>query len=266
MLILLPPSEGKAPAARRGRPVDLASLSFPGLTAARAGLIDALATTSAAPDALRLIGVGASLAGEVERNTRLRAVPARPAIEVYTGVLYAALDWSQLTGAARRRGARSLVIVSALWGAVRPGDRIPPYRVGLCSDLLGGPGAGAPTLRPERVWPSVLGAELAAAAGDRVIVDCRSEGYARLWRPAGEQAGRTAAIRVVRDGPTGRSVVSHMAKHARGEVAAFLLEHGGRAPRDVPALVEVLSDRWDVEPVAPARPGTPWRLDVVVPG
>ena len=35
MLILLPPSEGKAAPARRGRPVELAALPHPGLTPLR---------------------------------------------------------------------------------------------------------------------------------------------------------------------------------------------------------------------------------------
>ena len=41
MLILLPPSEGKA-SPTRGRPLDLEALSSPGLTAARRELLDVL--------------------------------------------------------------------------------------------------------------------------------------------------------------------------------------------------------------------------------
>ena len=93
MLILLPPSEGKAAPARRGKPVDLAALSFPELTTARAAMLDRLARISAREDAHAVLGVGASLAEEVQRNTRLAELPARAASALYTGVLYAALDW-----------------------------------------------------------------------------------------------------------------------------------------------------------------------------
>lgn len=94
-LVLLPPSETKL-APRRGRPVDLATLSFPGLEPLRAALLD---------DALR-------------------AAPAVAAGRLYTGVLYAALDLPSLPG----RAARDIVIVSAQFGAVRPADRIPAYK------------------------------------------------------------------------------------------------------------------------------------------
>ena len=63
---------------------------------------------------------------------------------VYTGVLYDALGWGTLDAAARRRGNASLVVASALWGAVRFGDRVPPYRLSIGVDLAGvGPLAGA---------------------------------------------------------------------------------------------------------------------------
>ena len=259
MLVLLPPSESKAVPPRRGRPVDLDALCFPGLTAHRLRLLEALAAASAGPDAAARLGFGASLAAEVARNTRLPDVPALPVSRLYTGVLYDALGWATLDDASRRRGARRVVVVSALWGALRPADRVPPYRLSMGTDLPDvGPLAAA--------WRPVLGAALTEAAGRRgVVVDCRSSSYAAAWSPAGALAGRTAAIRVLRDGPDGRTVVSHLAKHTRGEVARHLLVTGAD-PRDVPALAACLAERWDVEPVAPPRPGRPWTLDVVLPG
>jgi len=71
VLILLPPSEGKAPPRRRGRPVDLGALSSPELTATRQRVLDALLAASSSPDALAVLGVGESLRGEVAQNLRL---------------------------------------------------------------------------------------------------------------------------------------------------------------------------------------------------
>jgi len=143
MLILLPPSEGKALPARRGRPVDLAALSAPELTETRLAIRDALIAVSHRPDAHRILAVPPALLDEVALNTRLKSLPGLPAMRVYTGVLYAALDYPSLSPAAKRRAARSLKVQSALWGPVGPADRIAPYRLSMAVSLPGlGPLAG----------------------------------------------------------------------------------------------------------------------------
>ena len=143
MLILLPPSESKANR-RRGRPADPSTLSFPELGPTRARVAPALAEVSRAPEAPALLGVSARLLDEVARNLVLDTAPATPAAEVYTGVLYDALGLATLDPAARRRANRWLVVVSALHGAVRPGDRITPYRLSMGSTL---PGLGPARVR-----------------------------------------------------------------------------------------------------------------------
>ncbi len=257
MLILVPPSETKNAPPRRGSPVDLDRLSFPALTGLRTSVLDALVAASARPDALTRLGVGPSLAAEVARNTRLRDLPARPALEVYQGVLYDALDAAALSPAAKRRAATRLVIVSSLWGAVRPTDRIPAYRLNICADL-----AGLGALEP--AWRTVLGDVLAEAAGSRgVVVDCRSSSYLAMGRPTG-LGDRTVEVRVLRDDAGARTVVSHMAKHTRGLVARHLLETGAD-PRTPGQLAEALADRWNVDLHRPPKTGKPWTVDVVVP-
>lgn len=257
MLILLPPSESKREPRRSGTPVDLSGLSFPDLTPLRAHILDTLITVSAGPDALRLLGVGPSLAAEVARNVRLRELPTMPAHEVYTGVLYDALAWADLPAPTRRRAASRVVLASALWGALRPADRIPPYRLSIAADLPGmGPLAAA--------WRNVLGPELTAAAGTRgPVIDCRSGAYAAAWPVAAALAARTVAVRVLRERGGRRTVVSHLAKLTRGEVARRLLLESDdpRAPQD---LVDALAPFWTVQLNSPPRPGRPWVLDVVV--
>ena len=119
VLILLPPSESKSNR-RRGKPADPATWSFPELGPTRERVAAALAETSRAPDALDVLGVTEGLRGEVARNLALATAPSTPAAEVYTGVLYDALDLASLDTAARRRANRWLVVVSALHGAVTP--------------------------------------------------------------------------------------------------------------------------------------------------
>jgi cytoplasmic iron level regulating protein YaaA (DUF328/UPF0246 family) len=257
VLVLLPPSETKAAAPRRGVTVDLDSLSFPELTDVRKQVLEALLETSARPDALRLLGVGASLADEVARNLNLPTAPTRPAHAVYTGVLYDALGWPTLSASARRRGANRVLIMSALWGVLRPNDRVPAYRLSMDGDL---PGVGPLA----RLWRTVLPAALDAAAGRRsLLVDCRSGPYASAATVTGALAARTVAVRVLREQDGRRSVVSHLAKHTRGEVTRHLLE-ADADPRTPAALAEAVGTRWPVELTEPPRPGTAWTLDVVL--
>lgn len=121
MLILLPPSEGKS-APRRGKPLDLASLSFPSLAGPRAEVLDALVALCTAEGpaglekAVEVLGVGKTLAGEVARNADLATAPTARADRIYSGVLYEALDLASLDGVARRRATSRVAIASGLFG------------------------------------------------------------------------------------------------------------------------------------------------------
>ena len=157
-----------------------------------------------------------------------------------------ALD-ATLEAAARRRANRWLVVVSALYGAVRPTDAIAPYRLSMAVNLPSvGPLASA--------WKPELGRVLPAAAARGLVVDCRSSTYAAAWTPQGPLATRWVQVRV--PGAT------HQAKHTRGLVARRLCEVGVD-PRHPVGLCAALDDRFDVSLTEPARPGRPWVLDAV---
>ena len=253
MLILLPPSEGKAAPRRRGRPVDLDALSSPELTPTRQRVLDALLAVSDSPDALAVLGVGEGLRAEVAQNLRLPTSAAAGALETYTGVLYEALDYPTLSSAAKRRAGRGLRVQSALWGPVGPADRIAPYRLSMGTNLPGlGPLAA--------VWRPALVEPMAALAGDQVVLDCRSGTYAAAWLPSGEAARRLLAVRVFTEVAGRRTVVSHLAKHTRGQVARLLLEHPGRLTR-VTDVAAAVAERHRCELVDHGRRG--FSLDVL---
>lgn len=262
MLVLLPPSEGKA-SSGRGAPLKPESLSLPGLTAAREAVLDELVELCAGDEdkAREVLGLSEGLRGEVAKNAGLRTAGARPAGEIYTGVLYDALDLASLDTAAKRRAARSLLVFSGLWGAVRVTDRIPSYR---CSMGVRLPGLGALGTH----WRTPMEAALPEAAGGGLVLDLRSSAYTAAWKPKGEVAGRTATVRVLHaqvvDGVEKRSVVSHFNKATKGRIVRSLLL-AGTAPKDPAELVEALRDLgYVVEAKAPARAGRAWALDVVV--
>ena len=210
-MILLPPSEGKtAPLA--GAPVELSELAFGELTKTRSRLLDVLARLTL-PRALKYLDIGPGLAAEAERNLVLRSAPAAPAREVYTGVLY------EHAGELPDEG---VLIASALWGFVRPGDRIPAYRLSMGSTLPRIP--SLPALWREPLRRAVPDAGL--------IVDLRSGAYATAWRP---KRATVVGVRAFSDG----KVVSHNVKAVRGEVARVLVASGARpeAPEDVVTLL-----------------------------
>ena len=243
MLILLPPSEGKTGRAR-GRRLDLARLSFPELNPRRDEVVAALTALSAEPDAAQTLGVSPTLVAHLARNAALTTSPTLPALDCYSGVLYDALSYRTLSPAGQRRANRWVVVVSALFGAVRPRDPVVPYRLSMAVNLPGvGPLASA--------WKPLLRAVLPAAAGRGLVVDCRSSTYAAAWTPEGDFARRWVQVMV--PGAT------HMAKHTRGLVARAICELD-LEPRTPQRLAAALDAEFVTALAAPDRPGRPWVL------
>ncbi len=232
MLLMLPPSEGKATPSPRRAPFDLAALPFADqLTAPRERLIAAL-------------------------DPALATAPAAPAAEVYTGVLYGQLDFGSLPSVARRRARTGVLIASGLWGLVGLADKIPGYKLPIDARVDGiGPLAA--------LWRPAVAAALAERdTVKELVVDCRSGGYAAVWKPARAARVEVRAFAVKPDGS--RQVISHNAKATRGRVARELLvtPRPPRKPADLLGLL--LAAGFDAELQEPAgRAGGPWQLDVL---
>jgi cytoplasmic iron level regulating protein YaaA (DUF328/UPF0246 family) len=256
VIVLLPPSEGKA-TPRRGSRLDLSTLSFPELATAREEVLDALVTLCRdEPErAAEVLGLGPTQADAVTRNAGLREAPTTRADRLYTGVLYDALDLASLDAAAKRRAGRWLLVTSGLFGFVRPGDRVPAYR--LSGDVTL-PGLGGVA----RHWSRHLGPAVAEAAGNGLVVDLRSSSYAPFWRPDRAWASRVATVRVLHEHQGTRKVVSHFNKATKGRLVRSLLE-AGASPTTPRRLADALRDLgWTVE--VPEAGSGPTQLDVVV--
>jgi uncharacterized protein len=257
VLILLPPSEGKRRPAR-GWPLDLDALSFPQLAEARREVLDALTTLCSGDvaKAQAVLGLPDGLSGEIGRNAELATAPAAPAARVYSGVLYEALGLDSLSAAGKRRASSRLLIASSLYGVVRPGDRIAPYRL---SGSVSLPGLGTVS----SVWRRALAGVLGPEAGRRLVVDLRSGTYGGFWRPTRDQARRVVAVRVLHESNGARTVVSHFNKATKGRIVRALLEDGATTTR--PEAFAALLDRlgWQVEPT-PGAPADSASYDVIV--
>lgn len=216
-MILLPPSEGKTPPASP-QPVDLQALFAPQLTRERETVATALTQLGSDAAACKVLGLGPKSAADARWNLHLHA--GAPAATIYTGVLYQA---AKLTGQ-----ERDVLIFSGLYGAVRPGDVIAPYRLPAKAKL--------PPLGDVARWwkPRLKEALDEAAARAGVIVDGRSGPYQAMWRPARDHLWVTVGAK--RDGRT----ITHLAKHYRGLVAAALSgDHAGlTTPEKIAAAVQ----------------------------
>jgi len=249
MYILLPPSEGKAipsdaPAVRLG------SLVLPGLTKVRGSVVSALVAASSQPrdQALAALGLSAGQTAELALNKRLRKASAAPAAELYTGVLYDALDLPGLAAAepaAFAAANNSILIFSALWGVLRPGDRVPHYR---CSAGTRLPGLGS----VDTFWKRELRGPLDALVGDELVVDLRSGAYSSMWRPGPNSVSvRVVQERVV-DGVAKRTVISHFNKATKGRLVRALLLAGAEPKNAEEFAAAAAAAGFAVEPVGSA--------------
>jgi cytoplasmic iron level regulating protein YaaA (DUF328/UPF0246 family) len=231
VLVLLPPSETKA-YGESGPPLDLSSLSFPSLTRTRRALLADVVRLAKKETAAFQAALQVSSRDEVLKNRDLKKAPTLPALALYTGIVYDNLSYATLPPAARERADESLVVASALFGLLRPTDRVPSYR------LSGGtvlPGLGG--LAPR--WKPALEPVLAKAG---FVVDLRSGAYANLAR-----VPEACQVRVLRDEGGTRTVVSHDNKWTKGKLARALCEHGAASVADVAEIGREVCDAVEVD-------------------
>jgi cytoplasmic iron level regulating protein YaaA (DUF328/UPF0246 family) len=214
MLILLPPSEGKNQPTTKVN-INLAKLVFPKeLLAIRSRLLTKSLATS----------------------------PAAKAIDVYTGVLYQALDWNSLSTTAKARGEKSILITSALFGVLRPSDVIPNYKAKIkTSD-----------------WKAALKPALDGLGAD-LIIDCRSSTYVATWQPSPEI---TVAVRVFKKEKGKISVITHLSKKYRGELTRVLLK-SGKVPKTPEDLLAIAEKHFECKLIRP-KGNLPWYLDLII--
>lgn len=255
MLVLLPPSEGKT-APVSGEPVDLDALAFgSALAKPRERVARTLVKTSSGREstALKALGLSSGQAGELAKNAALLGAPAGPASEVYTGVLFERLGLPSLPDDARA----SVLIFSALWGVVRPDDRIPAYKLAM--------GAKLPRFATglAAFWKPAL---TKALPSEGLVLDLRSGAYAAAWAPPGAgDAARVVAVRGFTEREDGsRAVVSHMVKATRGEVARLVLAAGAPGPASAEEVAEIVRAAGHAVELTPAKSGT--FLDVIERG
>lgn len=177
----------------------------------------------------------------LDKHPEVNQSMTSPAHEIYSGVLYQALDWRSLPAAAKARGASSIRIISALFGAVSPIDSIPAYKEKIKSGL----------------WSDALG-QLFERLNESLIVDCRSSTYEGVWTPPSE---KTVKVRIFQFKDGKRTVITHMSKKYRGELTRYLLLH--TAPTSPEEVFEIALSYFNCELTEPTK-NEPWYLDLLI--
>lgn len=219
MLILLPPSEGKA-GGGDGPPVDIASLTWPSLTKERERIARVLVTMCQGNHvtARKRLGLSEALDDDRAANAELLESPTMPGGHRYCGVLHDALSYPSLPAAARKRADAAVIIFSGLWGATRPTDLLPAYRIGIGTHLPRLPGLPA-------YWRQPLTKALDGLVAAEGAIDLRSGGYSTMYTPTKPTAPRLVNVRIT--SPDGkRAAASYQSKVAKGRLAREMVITG----------------------------------------
>lgn len=228
-VILLPPSEGKAPGGG-ATPWGAARHTFRELDADRAAVRDAVRRVVRDPGASsKLLGVrGAHLERALQDWKNLDVAPTLPTARRYTGVVWTALDIDTLDATGRRRTTARVLVPSGMWGLLAAGDAIPSYRLKMGARLPG-IGALAAFWRP-RITPLI---DRRAAGG--WVIDLLPHEHAAAIDPAA--LGRSRRLRIELLERDSAKSVGHAGKSLKGQLARAIIEADARDPVAVAAVV-----------------------------
>jgi cytoplasmic iron level regulating protein YaaA (DUF328/UPF0246 family) len=226
-VILLPPSEGKAP----GGVAKPWTGVLPELDADRMAVRDEVRRVIAGGEAAasRLLGVkGRHLAQASEDWEALDDAPTLPASRRYSGVVWSALDPATLDAVTHRRLNARVMVPSGLWGVVAAGDPIPAYRLKMSARLPAIGSLGA-FWRP-RITPII---DRRAAGG--WVIDLLPNEHAAAIDVDALRRSRLVRVELLEAGD-GRRSVGHAGKTLKGLVARAILEADARRPEDIAGL------------------------------
>jgi cytoplasmic iron level regulating protein YaaA (DUF328/UPF0246 family) len=185
-----------------------------------------------ADEVAQLMDLSPALAAlNVERyaawSRRFSARNSKPAVLAFNGDVYEGLAAATLKPAQLDWAQRHVVILSGLYGALRPLDRLQPYRLEMGSALATPRGANLYAF-----WGDTLAEHLntlQAQERSPVIVNLASQEY---FKAADRKLLRARVIDCVfEDWKGGRyKVISFFAKRARGLMARYAISHRISAP------------------------------------
>lgn len=211
LVVLLPPSEGKAPGG--GDPEwDPASGRFATLAPRRLRVANAL--ERARGGNARILGAsGGLLASARASNRALLGAPTLPAWQRFNGVVWDHIGITDLSPRAITRARDGVIVVSALTGLSAWDDPVPDFRLKLSASC-------PPMGRLATFWRDALSAELNDHLHGHTVVDLLPNEHRGAWVPNPTRYELVRPTLATADGkPAG-----HAGKATKGKLARALLE------------------------------------------
>jgi cytoplasmic iron level regulating protein YaaA (DUF328/UPF0246 family) len=147
---------------------------------------------------------------------------ARPAVFSFNGEVYRGLDARTLDEADLRFAQHHVRILSGLYGVLRPLDLMQDYRL-----MMGTPFSVGRAKNLYAYWGDRIAEELAkdlAQSRSNVILDLASSEYSKAAKAY--SLGARVITPVFKDrGPAGYKMVMVFAKHQRGAMARYIIQH-----------------------------------------
>lgn len=234
-VLLLPPSESKATPPGNGMGFDNAmkskkTNSFAALGPMREMVFEALdqvlARTGGWEEVFEVRGE--ALDETIRLNRSFRTSTTMPARELYAGIMYQAIDFKTLAKKEQQLFDKQALIVSGLFGLVRPTDRLPPYKLKIGANLGGVVGKLA------NFWRGPVSDVLRHELKGKVVWDFLPDQHRRVWDGSGEiRACHQVKFvkRVIRSGVAEWKTISHHSKALKGALIRHLLEKDADNPK-----------------------------------
>jgi cytoplasmic iron level regulating protein YaaA (DUF328/UPF0246 family) len=213
LVVLLPPSEGKAPGGD-GPGWEPTDGAFGELAPQRIRVHNALKRAKGGT-AKALGAKGDLLRAAKAANLTAVSGPTLPAHERFTGVVWGHLDPPTLDPAARRRAAQGVIVLSALTGLTAWDDPVPDFRLKLSASL-------PPVGNLATFWRTTVSAALNDRLAGHTVVDLLPNEHRAAWSPEPDGYDLRRPALLFRDGRT----AGHAGKAAKGLLARALLTSG----------------------------------------
>ncbi|MES3628883.1 MAG: peroxide stress protein YaaA [Longimonas sp.] len=170
---------------------------------------------------------GAMLDEAIRVNTEIYDAPLMSALDRYSpGIMYAAMDFANLPTGAQRRLLENGIIISGLFGLLRPDDLIPNYQLGITDDV---PELG----KPVDYWRETISPVLNDYIEGRFVWDLLPEAHRNAWEDTRSYEARAVVHFEEKTGGAYEPVPSEEEDIQRGQFVNYVVRETAEEIEDL---------------------------------